>query len=41
MVGMDTVARNYQIENWYTDSLELEKTAKIIHFTGEKTVVYK
>ena len=36
MVGMDTVARNYQIENWYTDSLELEETAKIIHFTGDK-----
>lgn len=36
MVGMDTVARNYEIENWYTDSLELEETAKIIHFTGDK-----
>ncbi len=36
MIGMDTVARNYQIENWYTDSLELEETAKIIHFTGDK-----
>ena len=36
MVGMDTVARNYQIENWYIDSLKLEETAKIIHFTGEK-----
>ena len=36
MVGMDTVARNYQIETWYTDSLELEETAKIIHFTGDK-----
>lgn len=36
MVGMDTVARNYQIEDWYIDSLELEETAKIIHFTGDK-----
>lgn len=36
MVGMDTVARNYQIENWYIDSLKLEETAKIIHFTGDK-----
>ena len=36
MVGMDTVARNYQIDSWYIDSLKLEDSAKIIHFTGDK-----
>ena len=36
MVGMDTVARNYQIASWYQDSLVVEKEAKIIHYTGEK-----
>jgi len=36
MVGMDTVARNYQIVSWYQDSLVAEKEAKIIHYTGEK-----
>lgn len=36
MVGMDTVARNYQIASWYQDSLVGEKEAKIIHYTGEK-----
>ena len=36
MVGMDTVARNYQIVSWYQDSLVAEKEAEIIHYTGEK-----
>ena len=36
MVGMDTVARNYQIVSWYQDSLVAEKEARIIHYTGEK-----
>lgn len=36
MVGMDTVAKNYQIDSWYIDSLKLEDSAKIIHFTGDK-----
>lgn len=36
MVGMDTVARNYQIVSWYQDSLVVEKETKIIHYTGEK-----
>jgi len=36
MVGMDTVARNYQIDSWYIASLKLEDSAKIIHFTGDK-----
>ena len=35
-VGMDTVARNYQIASWYQDSLVGETEAKIIHYTGEK-----
>ena len=36
MVGMDTVARNYGIDSWYTESLKVENEAKIIHYTGNK-----
>ena len=36
MVGMDTVARNCQVDNWYSDSIEIEKDATIIHYTGDK-----
>ena len=36
MVGMDTVARNYQIDSWYSESIDLEKDVAIVHFTGEK-----
>lgn len=36
MVGMDTVARNYGIDSWYSDSLMVENEAKIIHYTGNK-----
>ena len=36
MVGMDTVARNYGIDSWYTESLKVENEAKIIHYTGRK-----
>ena len=36
MVGMDTVARNYGIDSWYTESIKVENEAKIIHYTGNK-----
>ena len=36
MVGMDTVARNYGIDSWYTESIKVENEAKIIHYTGSK-----
>lgn len=36
MVGMDTVARNYQIDSWYSESIDLEKDVAIVHYTGEK-----
>ena len=36
MVGMDTVARNYGIDSWYTESIKVENEAKIIHYTGIK-----
>lgn len=36
MVGMDTVARNYQIDSWYSESIDLEKYVAIVHYTGEK-----
>ena len=36
MVGMDTVARIYGIDSWYTESIKVENEAKIIHYTGKK-----
>ena len=36
MVGMDTVARIYGIDSWYTESIKVENEAKIIHYTGRK-----
>lgn len=36
MVGMDTTARNCQVDSWYSESIEIEKDAAIIHFTGDK-----
>ena len=36
MVGMDTVARNYQIDSWYSESIDLEKDVAIVHYKGEK-----
>ena len=36
MVGMDTVARIYGIDSWYTESIKVGNEAKIIHYTGRK-----
>ena len=36
MVGMDTMARIYGIDSWYTESIKVENEAKIIHYTGIK-----
>ena len=36
MVGMDTTARNCHVDRWYTDSIDIEKDATVIHYTGDK-----